>query len=160
MNPSTGEEEKKIEPSNIESVVAPAWSDQISFLPNRSGSSPTDDVDMLPSENDQSGENKPISKKDEVFRGLYGHKTGFLPLRRDLYENLLMVENNRVAKAKFFEPLDDLADKIVVPTEDTLALVDFNELFVKIELRSVLKIRLLFMQWAQELVHNTVQLIK
>lgn len=67
-----------------------------------------------------------------------------------------MKENNRAAQRQFFEPLDDLADKITVPTEDAISKVNLNELFVKIELRAVLKIRLLFMQWAQELVYNTI----
>jgi hypothetical protein len=71
-----------------------------------------------------------------------------LPLRRDLYENLLRKENNRVAREEFFEPLDDLTSKITVPTDEAINKVDLNELFVKIELRAVLKIRLLFMQWA------------
>lgn len=80
---------------------------------------------------------------------LYGHKTGFLPIRRDLYENLLRKENNRVAKEEFFESIDDLASKMTVPTDEAVSKVDLNELFVKIELRAVLKIRLLFTQWAQ-----------
>ena len=46
-----------------------------------------------------------------------------------------------------------------MPTDDAIAKVNLNELFVKIELRAVLKIRLLFMQWAQELVYNTVKQI-
>ena len=91
-----------------------------------------------------------------MFADLYAHKTGFVPVRRDLYENLLRKENNRAAKAEFFEPLDELKDKISVPTDDALNLIDLNELFVKIELRAVLKIRLVFSQWAQSLVSNTI----
>lgn len=55
-----------------------------------------------------------------------------------------------------FEDLDELRDKITVPTDQVLNSIDINELFVKIELRAVLKIRLLFAQWAQNLVHNSV----
>ena len=67
-----------------------------------------------------------------------------------MYENLLRKENNRVARQEdFFEALDDLPEKITVPTEDVVRGIDINELFVKIELRAVLKIRILFQQWAQ-----------
>ena len=62
-----------------------------------------------------------------------------------MYENLLRKENNRVARQEdFFEALDDLPEKITVPTEDIVRGIDINELFVKIELRAVLKIRILF----------------
>ena len=62
-----------------------------------------------------------------------------------MYENLLRKENNRVARQEdFFEALDDLPDKITVPTEEVVRGIDVNELFVKIELRAVLKIRILF----------------
>ena len=62
-----------------------------------------------------------------------------------MYENLLRKENNRVARQEdFFEALDDLPDKITVPTEEVIKGIDVNELFVKIELRAVLKIRILF----------------
>ena len=98
-------------------------------------------------------------QKSQVYLELYGHKTGFLPIRRDLYENLLRKENNRVAKEEFFESIDDLASKMTVPTDEAVSKVDLNELFVKIELRAVLKIRLLFTQWAQQLIHNTVSQI-
>jgi len=67
-----------------------------------------------------------------------------LPVRRDLYENLLRKENNRVAREEFFESLEDLASKMTVPTDQALSKVDLSELFVKIELRAVLKIQLLF----------------
>ena len=77
-------------------------------------------------------------------------------MRRDLYDNLLRKENNRAARAEFFEPLDDLKDKITVPTDEALNLINLNELFVKIELRAVIKIRLIFTQWAHSLVSNTV----
>ena len=67
-----------------------------------------------------------------------------------MYENLLRKENNRVARQEdFFEALDDLPDKITVPSEEVVRGIDVNELFVKIELRTVLKIRILFQQWAQ-----------
>ena len=92
------------------------------------------------------------SRKEQVFVDMYGHKTGFVPVRRDLYENLLRKENNRAAKGDFFETLDDLKDKITVPTDDAISLIDLNELFVKIELRAVIKIRLVFTQWAHSLV--------
>ena len=59
-------------------------------------------------------------------------------------------------QSDFFEPLDELKDEITVPTDEALSAVDVNELFVKIELRAVLKIRLMFMQWTHQLVHNTV----
>lgn len=71
-----------------------------------------------------------------------------MPVRRDLYESLLRKENNRAAKADFFESLDDLKDKITVPTDDVISSIDLNELFIKIELRAVIKIRLVFTQWA------------
>ena len=83
---------------------------------------------------------------------MYGHKTGFAPVCRDLYENLLRKENNRAARSDFFESLDDLKDKITVPTDEAVSAIDLNELFVKIELRAVLKIRVIFTQWAQSLV--------
>jgi len=67
-----------------------------------------------------------------------------LPVHRDLYENLLRKENNRVAREEFFESLEDLASKMTVPTDQALSKVDLSELFVKIELRAVLKIQLLF----------------
>ena len=51
--------------------------------------------------------------------------------------------------ACIFESIDDLASKMTVPTDEAVSKVDLNELFVKIELRAVLKIRLLFTQWAQ-----------
>jgi len=70
-----------------------------------------------------------------------------MPIRRDLYENLLRKENNRAARQDFFEALDDLPDKITVPTDETIRLVDLNELFVKIELRAILKIQIMFQQW-------------
>jgi len=43
-----------------------------------------------------------------------------------------------------FEDVEDLRDKITIPTDDVLNSIDINELYVKIELRAVLKIRLLF----------------
>ena len=58
-----------------------------------------------------------------------------------------------------FESLDnpeDLDSKMTVPSENNLSLVDLNELFAKIELRSVLKIKVLFMKWVTELVSNTI----
>ena len=61
-----------------------------------------------------------------------------------------------MGRKDFFEELEDIPDKMTVPTDDAISAVDLSELFVKIELRAVLKIRLLFMQWAQSLVHNTV----
>ena len=45
---------------------------------------------------------------------------------------------------------------MTVPSENNLSLVDLNELFAKIELRSVLKIKVLFMKWVTELVSNTI----
>lgn len=72
-----------------------------------------------------------------------------MPIRRDLYENLLRKENNRAARQDFFETLDDLPEKITVPTDETIRLVELNELYVKIELRAILKIRVMFMQWVQ-----------
>jgi hypothetical protein len=78
---------------------------------------------------------------------LYGHKTSFLPEKRDMYTNLHQSKNNRCGKQKHFEELDVLKDRIVVPDHSTLSMVDYNEIFVKIELRAVMKIRLLFMQW-------------
>lgn len=88
------------------------------------------------------------TRKEQVFAEIYGHKTGFAPVRRDLYENLLRKENNRAARSDFFESLDDLKEKITVPTDEAVNAIDLNELFVKIELRAVLKIRVLFTQWA------------
>ena len=44
----------------------------------------------------------------------------------------------------------------MIPTAATLSKIDLNELFVKIELRAVLKIKIVFMKWFQELVHNTI----
>ena len=41
---------------------------------------------------------------------LYGHKTGFVPIRRDLYENLLRKENNRAVQKDMFESLDNPED--------------------------------------------------
>ena len=87
---------------------------------------------------------------------LYGHKSGFVPVRRDLYENLLRSENTRAARRSMFEDVDDLSDKITVPTDSMLNSIDISELFVKIEMRAVLKIRILFAKWAQNLVHNSL----
>jgi len=55
-----------------------------------------------------------------------------------------------------FEDLDSLKDKIIVPTSKTLSKIDMNELFVKIEFRAVLKIKIVFMKWFQDLVQNTI----
>lgn len=77
-------------------------------------------------------------------------------MRRDLYESLLRKENNRAARAEFFESLDELKDKITVPTDELISSIDVNELFVKIELRAVIKIRLVFTKWTQQLVSNTL----
>ena len=65
-------------------------------------------------------------------------------------------DNTRAAKRSMFEEMDDLVDKITVPTDSMLNSIDVNELFVKIEMRAVLKIRILFAKWAQNLVHNSV----
>ena len=45
---------------------------------------------------------------------------------------------------------------MTVPTDEVLNAIDMNEIFVKIEIRAVLKIRLLFMQWAQGLVRSSL----
>jgi len=47
-----------------------------------------------------------------------------------------------------FEEIEDLSDKITIPTNSMLNAIDVNELFVKIELRAVLKIRIMFAKWA------------
>ena len=52
--------------------------------------------------------------------------------------------------------MDSLKTKMVVPTASTLSKIDLNELFVKIELRAVFKIKIVFMKWFQNLVQNTV----
>ena len=91
-----------------------------------------------------------------MYQDLYGHKTGFMPEKRDLYANLLHSENNRVGRQEFFEPLETLVDKMTVPTEEALDKVDLNEMFVKIELRAVFKIRMMFIKWAQSLVHSSL----
>ena len=109
---------------------------------------------------EQADSDNQVPRKEQVFAELYSHKTGFIPVRRDLYENLLRKENNRAARADFFEPLDDLKDKITAPTDDAIDLVDLNELFVKIELRAVLKIRMVFTQWAHSLISNTISSFK
>ena len=111
------------------------------------------DTDIVPGDD---SDRAVMTKAQQVYQDLYGHKTGFVPLRRDLYENLLRKENNRAARQDFFESLDDLPEKMTVPTEEAISTVDLNDLFVKIELRAVLKIRLMFTQWVQQLVQNTV----
>ena len=97
-----------------------------------------------------------VGQKQKVMEDLYGHKSGFVPVRRDLYENLLRSENTRAARRSMFEDVDDLSDKITVPTDSMLNSIDISELFVKIEMRAVLKIRILFAKWAQNLVHNSL----
>ena len=55
-----------------------------------------------------------------------------------------------------YEDLDTLKTKLIAPTDATLSKIDMEELYVKIELRAVLKIKILFMKWFQDLVQNTV----
>ena len=47
-----------------------------------------------------------------------------------------------------------MKERIVVPTPAKLDQIDVNELFVKIEFRAVVKIRLLFSYWFQQLAQN------
>ena len=112
------------------------------------------DADIVPSF--YAADSAVPTRNQQVFQDLFGHKTSFVPLRRDLYESLLRKDNHRAGKAEFFEALDDIPDRMTVPTDQTLNQIDLNELFVKIELRAVLKIRLLFTQWVQQLVSNTL----
>lgn len=86
----TGEDHK----TEDEPAVTFTWSDKISSIPR---------IDETSIFGTQYGAN---TQKTQVYQDLYGHKTGFMPLRRDLYANLLNKENNRVAKASFFEQLD------------------------------------------------------
>lgn len=46
-----------------------------------------------------------------------------------------------------YEDLDTLKTKLIAPTDATLSKIDMEELYVKIELRAVLKIKILFMKW-------------
>ena len=55
-----------------------------------------------------------------------------------------------------FEEIDDLQTKLVIPTDNVLSAINVNELFIKIELRAVLKIRLLFAHWAQNVIQNSL----
>ena len=64
-----------------------------------------------------------------------------------MYASIHQKDQNRFASNDKFEDLDSLKSKIIIPTASTLSKIDLNELFVKIELRAVLKIKILFMKW-------------
>ena len=94
-----------------------------------------------------------------MFDDLFGHKTSFLPKQRNMYFNLHQTDNNRFGKQQYFEDLETLQERIVVPTEDRLNMVDMRELFVKIEFRAVMKIKLVFMMWFHQLTQNTLNMV-
>ena len=58
---------------------------------------------------------------------------------------------NRYAQDSLYEDIDSLKSKIIVPTDAILSKIDMEELYVKIELRAVLKIKIMFMKWFQDL---------
>lgn len=96
------------------------------------------------------------SAVQQVYKDLHGHKETFLPLKRDLYASIHQSDLNRFAQSGMYEDLDALKTKLIAPTDATLSKIDMEELYVKIELRAVLKIKILFMKWFQDLVQNTV----
>ena len=91
------------------------------------------------------------SSVKQVFMDLHGHKETFLPLKRDLYASIHQHDMNRYAQNSLYEDLDSLKSKIIVPTDAILSKIDMEELYVKIELRAVLKIKIMFMKWFQDL---------
>ena len=51
----------------------------------------------------------------------------------------------------------DLESLITVPTEENLRKINFPELYVKLEFKAVMKIKLQFFKWFEDLIKNIVK---
>ena len=50
-----------------------------------------------------------------------------------------------------------LTTLITVPTEENLKKINFGELYVQIELKAVMKVKLLFFKWFEDLIRNILK---
>lgn len=52
---------------------------------------------------------------------------------------------------------DDIKHLITVPTEENLRMVNFAELYVKYEFKAVIKIKMQFFRWFEDLIKSTIK---
>lgn len=51
----------------------------------------------------------------------------------------------------------ELKSMITIPTEENLNKIDFSELLVKLEFKAVIKVKLQFFKWFEELIRNILK---
>lgn len=99
---------------------------------------------------------KDLNEMRRLDKDFNGHIQGFLPDKRDLYRFLRLDDLNRHGQRDKFMSLDEVSAEITLPIDENLLQVDFADLFTKIEMRATIKIRLMFFQWFENLVQNTL----
>jgi hypothetical protein len=92
---------------------------------------------------------------------MYGHKEGFLPPKRNLYEALASQEGyHRFGQRKhFIDPFsDEMQNLITLPLDENLTEeLDFAEELVEAEFEAVMKIKLKFFEWFEKTIVQIIE---
>ena len=88
---------------------------------------------------------------------MYGYKESFLPPKRNLYHSLYKGDLHRYGQRQHFIEPSELKSMITVPTEENLQKVSFAELYVQYEFKAVMKIKLEFFKWFEEMIKNILK---
>ena len=98
-----------------------------------------------------------MAKADRLRNELYGHKESFLPEKRNLYKSLYYGDIHRFGQRDLFMQPEELVGRITVPTEENLSKINFAELYVKYEFKAVLKIKMQFFKWFEDLIKSILK---
>lgn len=88
---------------------------------------------------------------------LYDHKQTFLPQKRNLYKSLYEGDLHRFGKKDCFIDPESIRSLITVPTEENLKKINMAELYVKLEFKAVMSIKVKFFKWFEELIKSYVK---
>ena len=103
---------------------------------------------------ESSKQSRQKTEAEIAYKKMYGHKEGFLPTKRNLYEALDSQEGyHRFGQRKhFMDPFsEDVQNLLTLPLEENLdEEVDFAQLFAETEFEAVMKIKLKFFEWFKQ----------
>lgn len=135
----------------IKSVKYQKW-DDVSFE-DINGRSIKDIKDVIANKEEE----KTTSKAEKISNEMFGHKETFLPAKRNLYKSLYYGDQHRFGQKELFIKPEELVGMITVPTEENLSKINFAELYVKQEFKAVMKIKLQFFKWFEDLIKNIIK---
>lgn len=86
-----------------------------------------------------------------------GHKETFLPEKKNLYKSLKSPDNHRYGNRKLFIDPSELAKLITAPSDELLQKLNFSELYTEIEFKAVMKMKLTFFRWFEDLIKSILK---